>query len=125
MVPDDHSISAPTDGKSKPGSAIHHARTATLAPVLSAGRAAASLEITASSAASPGEVAHLTSSTRGPPAPREAMVEVLEGPQVVQTTKNMTQGSAITSATPVVIMELAQSAGKDALKEQRLVALSA
>ena len=50
---------------------------------------------------------------------------VLDRPQGVQITKNMTLGSAITRVTLMNGMELAQSAGNIALQEQKHVALSA
>ena len=60
---EDQSLNVATDMKTKPDSAIKNAQKATMAKVLSAGRAAVICTITVSSAASPtsGEVVHITS----------------------------------------------------------------
>ena len=124
---DDQSTSAVTDMKTKADFAIQSAKTVTMASVLSAGRAAETLKITAFSAVNPtsGKGARIISWTLGSPAPREPMGEVLESSQGAEITKNMTQGSVMTSALLIIGMELAQSAGKSALQVQNSVVLSA
>ena len=124
---DDQSTSAVTDMKTKADFAIQSAKTVTMASVLSAGRAAETLKITAFSAVNPtsGKGARIISWTLGSPAPREPMGEVLESSQGAQITKNMTPGFATTSALLIIGKELAHSAGQSALQEQKNVALSA